>query len=141
MIALRWPITRPRITIMKAPFRNGLRDISMDDWWKNPLAVVDAIHEKVKGLPVDLKKYPLLSREIPLVTNLLRAIGERRYGKISMLAVVDILLATHYFLELGDRNPDSREGGYTDDEAMMHQALTKHRAEVQEFEKWLRANG
>jgi hypothetical protein len=126
-------------TASKAPLRNGLRDISMDDFWKDPLIVADTLHEKVKALPIDPKKHPGLARQVSALIELLRAIGTRRYGRISVLAVLDFLQAAHYFLLLGDRKPDSQSDGYKDDAEVLDQAFTKHATEIGEFERWLRA--
>jgi hypothetical protein len=127
--------------VRKTPIRNGLRDISMDDFWKDPLIVVETIQQKLKGLPIDPQKSPAFAKEMSTVMELLRAIGTRRYGKISFLASLDLLQAAHYFLVLGDRKPDSQTGGYTDDAEVLHQAFLKHPTEIREFEQWLRAQG
>ena len=123
----------------KSPLVNGLRDISMAEFWSNPLLPAETLQAKLNGSPVDAKQYPQLSEEIKLVQELLFAFGSRRYGAISMLAIVDILQAADYFLVLNDFTPDSRQGGYADDEEVVHRALLKHKAEMLEFNKWLHA--
>ena len=125
------------MTARKAPVRNGLRDVSMDEFWKEPLIVVDTIQQKLAGLPIDPKKNPRFAKQMSTALELLRAIGTRRYGRISFLATLDLLQAAHYFLLLGDRKPDSQNEGYRDDAEVLHQAFTKHEAELQEFERWL----
>ena len=125
------------MTARKAPVRNGLRDVSMDEFWKEPLIVVDTIQQKLAGLPIDPKKNPRFAKQMSTALELLRAIGTRRYGRISFLATLDLLQAAHYFLLLGDRKPDSQNEGYRDDAEVLHQAFTKHEAEIQEFERWL----
>jgi len=122
----------------KAPLRNGLRDVLMDDFWKDPLIVVDTLHQKLNGLPIDKKKNPTLAQEMRTALELLRAVGTRRYGKISFLAILDLLQAAHYFLLLSDRTPDSEEDGYKDDAEVLHQAFSKHVEEIREFEAWFR---
>jgi hypothetical protein len=122
----------------KSPARNGLKDISVNDLWKNPLLPVEALREKLNGIPVDIKTYPRLSVEIQLFKELLRAVATRRYGTISLLAMMDVLQAVDYFLVLGDFNPDSRDGGYDDDAEVVHRAFLKHEIEMRAFEKWLR---
>ena len=124
-------------SLKKAPIRNGLRDISMDEFWKDPLIVVDALEQKLRGLPINAKKDPEFARQMKTAVELLRATGTRRYGKISVLAAMDIFQAAHYFLLLADRNPDSQDGGYDDDAAVMQQAFARHTAELREFERWL----
>jgi hypothetical protein len=123
----------------KAPVVNGLRDISMAEFWSNPLLPAETLQAKLNGSPVDARRYPKLSEEIHLVQELLFAFGSRRYGAISMLAIIDILQATDYFLVLNDFTPDSRQGGYADDAEVVHRAMLKHEAEMAAFKKWLRA--
>ena len=128
-------------TIRKAPVRHGLRDITMDEFWKDPLIVVDTLRQKLEALPIDPKKNPQFGRQMSTALELLRAIGTRRYGKISFLATLDLLQAAHYFLLLGDRTPDSQQDGYKDDAEVLDQAFTKHEAEIREFQHWLQAQG
>jgi uncharacterized membrane protein YkvA (DUF1232 family) len=128
-----------KATAKKAPLVNGLRDISMAEFWSNPLLPAETLQAKLNGSPVDAKQYPQLSEEIQLVRELLFAFGSRRYCAISMLAMLDILQATDYFLVLNDFTPDSRAGGYADDAEVVHRALVKHKAEIEEFKKWLLA--
>ena len=123
----------------KAPIRNGLRDISMDEFWKDPLVVVEAIHEKLQAIPIDAKNSPRFAAQMRTAQELLRALGTRRYGRVSCLAAVDLLQAAHYFLVLGDRTPDSRQGGYKDDAEVLNRVFTKHAAEIHDFEAWLKA--
>jgi hypothetical protein len=122
----------------KSPVRNGLKDISASDFWKTPLLPVEALEEKLKGIPVDAKVYPALSEEIQLFKELLRAYATRRYGDISLLAMIDVFQAVDYFLVLGDFNPDSRDRGYDDDAEVVHRVFLKHEIEMQAFKKWLR---
>ena len=124
----------------KTPLRNGLRDISMDEFWKDPLIVVQTLQQKLDGLPIDRREYPKFAQQMGTVLELLRAIGTRRYGRISLLPAVDLFQAAHYFLLLTDRKPDSEAGGYRDDAEVFHQAFTKHELELREFESWLRAH-
>src|SRR5208282_6678773 len=121
----------------KFPARNGLKDISVDDFWKNPLLPMEALQEKLNGIPIDVKKHPRLSDEIQLFEELLGAVATRRYGAISLLALVDVLQAVDYFLVLGDFNPDSRDGGYDDDAEVVHRAFLKHEVELRAFKEWL----
>jgi hypothetical protein len=123
----------------KSPVVNGLRDISMQEFWRNPLLPAEALQEKTNGIPVDEKLFPELSEEIQLLQELLFAFGSRRYGSISLLAMVEILQAVDYFLVLNDRTPDSREDGYADDAEVVHRAYVKHKDELLAFKKWLRA--
>jgi len=127
--------------VRKTPIRNGLKDISMDEFWKDPLIVVETIQQKLKGLPIDPQNNPAFAKEMSTVMELLRAIGTRRYGKISFLASLDLLQSAHYFLVLGDRTPDSQADGYNDDAEVLHQAFLKHQTEIREFEQWLRTQG
>jgi hypothetical protein len=127
-----------KTTPQKSPVRNGLKDVSMDEFWKNPLLPVDALQEKLNGVPVDAKMYPRLSKEIQLFKELLSAIGTRRYGAISLLAIIDVLQAVDYFLVLDDFNPDSRDHGYDDDAEVVHRAFLKHESALRAFEEWLR---
>jgi hypothetical protein len=121
----------------KSPVVNGLRDISMLEYWSNPLLPAETLRAKLNGSPVDAKQFPQLSEEIQLVQELLFAFGSRRYGAISMLAMVDILQATDYFLVLDDGTPDSRDDGYADDAEVVHRAIVKHEAEFRAFKEWL----
>ena len=128
-----------KTTARNFPARNGLKDVSVNDFWKNPLLLVEALDEKLNGIPVDAKVYPKLSDEIQLFKELLRAFATRRYGTISLLAIVDVLQAVDYFLVLDDFNPDSRDGGYDDDAEVVHRVFLKHETEMRAFKKWLRA--
>jgi len=121
----------------KSPITNGLRDISMAEYWSNPLLPAETLQAKLNGSPVDAKQFPQLSEEIQLVQELLFAFGSRRYGTISMLAMVDILKATDYFLMVDDGTPDSRDDGYADDAEIVHRAFVKHEAEFRVFKEWL----
>jgi len=123
--------------IRKSPVVNGLRDISMVEYWSNPLLPAETLRAKLNGSPVDAKQFPQLSEEIQLVQELLFAFGSRRYGAISMLAMVDILQATDYFLVLDDGTPDSRDDGYADDAEVVHRAIVKHELEFRAFKEWL----
>jgi len=125
----------------KVPLRNGLRDISMDEFWKDPLIVVDTLQQKLADLPIDQKKNPRFADQMATALELLRAVGTRRFGKISFLATLDILQAAHYFLLLTDRTPDSQAGGYKDDAEVLQKAFAEHDAEIQEFRTWLREQG
>ena len=113
----------------------------MDELWKDPLIVVETIHEKLQAIPIDPKKDPRFAAQMSSAQELLRALGTRRYGKISCLAALDLLQAAHYFLVLGDRNPDSQDGGYEDDAEVLNQVFIKHEGEIREFERWLQAQG
>jgi len=124
-------------SVKKAPIRNGLRDISMDEFWKDPQVIADAVHEKLQAIPIDPKRYPRFAAQMGTTLELLRALATRRYGKISCLAALDLLQAAHYFLELGDRTPDSQADGYKDDAEVLNQVFTKHAAEIREFERSL----
>src|SRR5689334_10625284 len=84
-------------TARKAPLRNGLRDISMDDFWKDPLVVADTLHEKLNALPINPAKHPKLAQQVNRLIELLRALGRRRYGRISLLAATDFFQSAHYF--------------------------------------------
>jgi hypothetical protein len=125
----------------KAPSRHGLRDISMADFWKDPLVVVDTLQAKLNGLPIDTGKHAELASQVHLAMELLRAISTRRYGAISFRATVDLLHAVDYFLVLNDRHPDSREDGYTDDAEEMRSTFAKHAAEMDNFRLWLARQG
>jgi uncharacterized membrane protein YkvA (DUF1232 family) len=122
----------------KFPVVNGLRDISMEEFWSNPLLPAETLQAKLNGSPVDVKQFPQLSEEIKLVQELLFATGSRRYGAISMLAMLDILQAADYFLVVNDLTPDSREDGYADDAEVVHRAFVKHEGELLAFKEWLR---
>jgi hypothetical protein len=125
--------------IKKSPVTNGLRDISMAEFWSNPLLPAETLQAKLNGSPVDAKQLPQLFEEIKWVQELLFAFGSRRYGAISMLAMLDILQAADYFLNVNDLTPDSRDDGYADDAEVVHRAFVKHEAELSAFKSWLRA--
>jgi uncharacterized membrane protein YkvA (DUF1232 family) len=110
----------------------------MTEYWDNPLLPAETLQAKLNGSPVDAKQYPKLSEEIQLLQELLFAFGSRRYGKMSMLAMVDILQATDYFLVVNDLEPDSRDHGYADDAEVVHRAFLKHQDELLAFKEWLR---
>lgn len=120
----------------QAPLRSGLRDISMSEFWKDPLIVADTVERKLAELPIDQKKLPEFARQMAEVTCLLRAVGQRQYGSISLLAVLDILLAVDYFLVLEDEVPDSFDSGYEDDARRLAAVFAKHQAELKEFRAW-----
>ena len=121
----------------KTPIRNGLRDIPMHEFWKDPLIVVDTLNRKLAGLPIDQKKLPSFAQDVRLALELLRAVEQKRYGRISFLAVLDILRAVDYLLVFQDRTQDGRDDGYEDDAEVFRHACDKHRLELQEFEKRL----
>jgi hypothetical protein len=120
----------------KSPARNGLKDITVGEFLKNPLLPAEALEEKLRSLPVDVKKFPRLAHEIQVLKDLLFAVGTRRYGAMSLLAMVEILQAVDYFLVLGDENPDSRTDGYSDDAEVVHRAFVKHDIELRAFKEW-----
>ncbi|HEY2952549.1 MAG TPA: hypothetical protein VGK40_08205 [Verrucomicrobiae bacterium] len=120
----------------KSPIRNGLRDISMDDFWKNALIVSETLERKLQGLPVDRTKHPVLASQILDALHLLRAIALRRYGAISMLAVQDVLAAVDYFIVLRDAHQDSLDNGYEDDADRLRSAFERHKNEIDEFRLW-----
>ena len=124
------------MTMQKAPVRNGLRDISMSEFWKDPLVVADTVERKLAELPIDQRKLPEFARQMAEVTRLLRAVGRRQYGSISLLAVLDILLAVDYFLVLEDELPDSLDSGYEDDAQNLAAVFAKHQAELKAFRVW-----
>jgi len=126
-------------TTKRSPVRNGLKDISLEELWKNSLLLADVLKEKLQGLPVNPKKFPLLAQEVQVMQELLLAVGTRRYGKLSLLAFVDILQALDGFLVLGDENPDTRADGYKDDAQLVHHAFVQHETEIRAFKEWLRA--
>jgi hypothetical protein len=126
-----------RIT-RKSPVVNGLRDVTMGEYWQNPLLLAESLREKLNGSPVDAKQFPKLAKEIQVVQELLLALGTRRYAAISLLATVDILQAVDYFLVLDDFTPDSRKDGYTDDAEVVHRVFVKHESEMRAFQEWLR---
>ena len=128
------------MNIKKAPLRNGLRDISMEEFWKDPLIVVETVPQKLNELPIDTKKNPSLAKQIGTALELFRAVGMRRYGNISVLATLDLMQAAHYFLWLGDRNPDSQSDGYKDDAEIFQRAFTRHEREIRDFEQWLQTH-
>ena len=119
-----------------APLLNGLREITMEDWWKDPLIVVTPLERKLAGLPVDRNRNPSLDSQIHQVLRLLRATATRSYGRISMLAVLDLLLAVDYFLVLRDEQSDSQDGGYDDDAERLSQVFKKHKSELDKFRLW-----
>jgi hypothetical protein len=125
----------------KAPIRNGLRDIPMSEFWKDPLVVVDTVQRKLGELPIDARKLPQFAQQMDEVTRLLKAIGQRRYSSISLLAVLDVMLAMDYFLVLQDEQPDSRGEGYEDDAQELAAVFCKHQGELEEFRVWFRHHG
>ena len=128
--------TIQRMSIAKAPIRNGLRDITMDEYYKDPLIVADTLERKLAGLPVNDRKHPVLAQDIHDALRLLRATGLKQYGRISLLAVLDILQAVDYFLVLQDEKRDSRDDGYEDDAEKLKEAFKKHKDELAAFRLW-----
>jgi hypothetical protein len=126
-----------KTTTPKFPVRNGLKDIAAEEYWKNPLLPVEALQAKLNGVPVDVKTHPKLFEEIHLFKDLLSAFATRRYGAISLLAILDVFQAVDYFLVLNDFNPDSRDHGYDDDAEVVHRVYLKHEVEMRAFKKWL----
>ena len=122
----------------KSPVMKGLRDVSMGEYWQNPLLPAETLREKLNGSPVDAKQFPQLAREILVVQELLVALGTRKYAALSLLAAVDILQAVDYFLVLDDFTPDSRKDGYADDAEVVHRVFVKHEGEIRAFQEWLR---
>jgi hypothetical protein len=120
----------------RSPVLHGLRDISLEEWWRNPLIVADAIDEKLKGLPVDAAANPAFDNQVRLASRLLRAVATKSYGRISMLAVLELLLAVDYFLVLNDGRADSEDHGYDDDAEKFNVVFKKHANELQKFRVW-----
>ena len=120
----------------KSPARNGLKDISAGEFMRHPLLPAEALAEKLRGLPVDVKVLPQLAHEIQVIKDLFFAFGTRRYDSISLLALVDLLQAVDYFLVLSDDKPDSRTDGYADDAEVVHRAYVKHEIELRAFKEW-----
>ncbi len=124
------------MSLAKAPVRHGLREITMDEYHRNPVIVVETLEHKLAGLPVNDRKHPQLAQDIHDALRLLRATGLKQYGRISLLAVLDILQAVDYFLVLQDEKRDSQDDGYEDDAAKLREAFEKHKAELAEFRLW-----
>ena len=120
----------------KCPVRNGLRDISMEEFWRNPLIVCETLEHKLQGLPVARARYPVFDVQIVEVLHLLRAVALRTYGEVSMLAVTDLLSAVDYFLLLRDERDDNRSDGYDDDAAKLRDVFAKHAGELAVFRRW-----
>ena len=120
----------------KAPIRNGLRDLTVEEFWKFPLIVSQTLDTKLQKLPVNRKLFPELADQILDAMRLLRAVGMRRYGAISMLAVLDVLQAVDYFLVLRDEKQDSRDDGYGDDAQVLSNVFAKHKRELAAFRLW-----
>lgn len=108
----------------------------MEEWWKDPYIVVDALERKLAGLPVNRKVNPVMDVEIHQTLRLLRAIASRSYGQISMLAILDLLQAIDYFLVLRDQRQDSHDSGYNDDEEALGKVFKKHEIELDDFRLW-----
>ena len=119
-----------------APLLNGLRDITMEQWWKDPLIVATALDQKLNNLPVNQNINPALDSHVHQALRLLRAVASRSYGRISMLAVLDLLLAVDYFLVLRDERRDSETHGYDDDAAKLREVFKKHAKELDAFRVW-----
>ena len=113
----------------------------MSEFWKDPLVVADTVAHKLAGLPIDERKFPAFAQQMAQVTRLLKAVGQRQYGSISLLAVLDILLAVDYFLVLEDELSDSSDNGYEDDARKLAAVFAKHQAELKEFQGWLGRHG
>lgn len=122
--------------ISKCPVRNGLRDISMDEFWSNPLVVCETLEQKLSGLPVERTRYPVFDSQIVDALHLLRAVALRKYGGISMRAVNDLLGAVDYLLVLRDAQEDTRYDGYDDDAARLREVFARHATELTEFRRW-----
>jgi hypothetical protein len=120
----------------KAPIRNGLRDITMAEYLKDPVIVADTLERKLAGLPVNDQKHPGLAQDIHDALRLLRATGLKQYGNISLLAILDILQAVDYFLVLQDEKRDSQDDGYEDDAQKLKEAFLKHKDELSAFRLW-----
>ncbi len=103
----------------------------MSEFWKDPLVVVDNVERKLAELPIDERKLPEFAHQMADVRRLLRAVGQRQYGSISLLAVLDLLLAMDYFLVLEDELPDSLDGGYKDDAGRLASVFAIHQAETE----------
>ena len=103
---------------------------------EGPLAVAHALERKLCELPVDSSRIHFL-RQMMDIMHLLRAVGLKRYGAISLLATIDILQAVHYFLLLCDEKPDSRAGGYDDDAEKIRSTFARHQKELDDFRRWL----
>jgi hypothetical protein len=108
----------------------------MEEWWKDPMIVADTIEAKLKDLPVKATTYPAFDSQLRLTSRLLRAIATRGYGRISMLAVLDLLAAVDYFLVLKDDRADSENQGYDDDAEKLNLVFKKHADELQKFRAW-----
>src|SRR5947208_15665923 len=58
----------------KTPLRNGLREVLMDYFWRDPLIVVDTLHQKLNGLPIDMKKNARYTQQIIVTLELILAV-------------------------------------------------------------------
>ncbi len=132
--------TRMTTHIKRAPVRNGLRDITVGDLWTDPLIVAETLQTKLNGLPIDQKKFPQFVEQMRMAVELLRCTGSKRYSRFSLLALVDLLQAVHYFLALEDHTPDGRDDGYKDDAEVLRQVFARHEAEIKEFEEWFKSS-
>lgn len=122
--------------VRKCPLRNGLRDISMEEFWANPLIVCETLERKLRGLPIHRARYPLFDSQVMDALHLLRCVALRKYGSVSMLAVNDLLGALDYFLILRDERDDSRQDGYEDDANRLREVFSRHADELAEFRRW-----
>jgi hypothetical protein len=120
----------------KCPIQNGLRDISMEDYWRNPLVVCETAERKMRGLPIDRARFPALADQVVDALHLLQAVALRNYGAISMRAFHDVLAALDHFLVLRDDCDDSRVDGYADDAGHLNEVFARHTEELEIFRRW-----
>jgi hypothetical protein len=123
------------------PLRNGLRDVTIEEFCKEPLLIAELVDRKLSGLPLNATKQPAFADQIQMVSRLLQAVSTRRYGRMSVLALLDILQAVDYFLVLQDEKSDSECGGYEDDAKILAQAFKKHKEEINLFQLWFNRTG
>jgi hypothetical protein len=120
----------------KSPVRNGLRDITILEFFREPLMVTELVEFKLTGLAVNVARQPAFADQIHDVLRLLQAVSSRHYGHLSMLALLDILQAVDYFLVLTDEKRDSETDGYEDDAKILAQVFEKHKEEINKFRLW-----
>lgn len=120
----------------KSPLRNGLRDITIVEFFRDPLMVTELVEFKLAGLAVNVVRYPVFADQIHDALRLLQAVSSRHYGHLSMLALVDILQAVDYFLVLTDEKRDSEIDGYEDDAKILALVFEKHKEEINKFRLW-----
>jgi len=98
--------------------------------------IVEVMREKVATLDLANWAEEQLARDVTLLVEALRDTLARRYTGLSLLAFAHILVALDYVVRVKDDVPDTREGGYADDLAVVRRVMNDWDHELDDYRAW-----